>query len=380
MNLRPLTASFLLFGVFWGGWAVAAADVERALHLSTGGFGLLLSVALAGAAAANAVGGALCERVGTGRVLGTALMAWAVLVAAASLTRNPVGLGALVVATIASAGVVDIAMNVAVTAALAETPGRLVAFHARFNAGAAAGAAGVGALLGAGQSWRWLWVAVAVLAVVLGVVCLRANLPAGEGGDQAPLAGALALLRRERLVLLAVAFSLAAMVEGGVDLWGVLFLRTKLASGILVGAGGAVVGYLVATTARISLGPTVGSRGPARGVAAGAGLAAVGAVVLATAQVAAVAAVGLVLAAGGISMCWPLLLAEASAGRARPGPVVGAVSAVGYGGFVIGPTVVGWVAEGAGLRAGLGLLAAGAAFVAVAPSRPRRSLPADAAP
>jgi hypothetical protein len=47
--------------------------------------------------------------------------------------------------------------------------------------------------------------------------------------------------------------------------------------------------------------------------------------------------------------------------------VVGAVTAVGYTGFVVGPTVVGAMAAGLGLRAGLVLLAGFAAFVAVAP-------------
>ena len=74
------------------------------------------------------------------------------------------------------------------------------------------------------------------------------------------------------------------------------------------------------------------------------------------------------LAAGGISLCWPLLLSLASADRARPGAVVGAVTAVGYTGFVVGPTVVGAMAAGVGLQAGLVLLAAFAAFVAVAPA------------
>ena len=90
--------------------------------------------------------------------------------------------------------------------------------------------------------------------------------------------------------------------------------------------------------------------------------------VLATAGTAVFAAVGLVLAAGGISMCWPLLLAQAGAGRSRAGAVVGAVSAVGYLGLVMGPAVVGWVAEAVGLRAALGVLAAAAVVVAVVPA------------
>jgi hypothetical protein len=64
VNLRPIGWVFVLFGLFWGSWAVAAVDVERALRLTTGGFGALLSLALAGAASANAVGGTLCERFG----------------------------------------------------------------------------------------------------------------------------------------------------------------------------------------------------------------------------------------------------------------------------------------------------------------------------
>jgi MFS family permease len=130
----------------------------------------------------------------------------------------------------------------------------------------------------------------------------------------------------------------------------------------------AVTAYLVATAARIVLGPVAGARGPARGVAAGAGTAVAGILLLALASTGPLAGLGLVLAAGGISLCWPLLLSLASADRARPGPVVGAVTAVGYTGFVVGPTLVGALAAGFGLQAGLVLLAALAAFVAVAPT------------
>jgi hypothetical protein len=183
------------------------------------------------------------------------------------------------------------------------------------------------------------------------------------------LGGTLSLLRRERLLALAGAFALAAMVEGGIELWGVLFLRTRLSSGLLLGAGGAVLGYSVAALARYLLGPSVGRKGSARGVLIGAGTAALGVAILATAPTAVLAATGLVLAAGGISMCWPLLVGQAGAGRARAGAVVGAVSAVGYLGLVIGPAAVGWMAQAIGLRAALGALAVAALVVAIVPSR-----------
>ncbi len=373
VSLRPVGWVFLLFGAFWGSWAVAAIEVERALGLSNAGFGLLLSVALVGGASSNAVGGALCERFGTGRVLGAALVGWAFLLSLGSVARDPVALGAVIVVMVATAGLVDVAINVAATAALADQPGQLVRFHARFNIGAAAGAALMGVLLGVGASWRWMWVGVAVVAVSVGTVCHRVALPATEGGDHVPLGGMIALLRRERLLMLAGAFALAAMVEGGIELWGVLFLRTQLASGLLIGAGGAVLGYSVAAVARSTLGPTVGRRGPARGVVIGAGTAAIGVATLATAHSAWIAALGLILAAGGISMCWPLLLAQVGAGRSRAGALVGSVSAVGYLGMIIGPAVVGLVADLVGLRASLGVLAAAALVVAVVPARSEKS-------
>ena len=369
--MAPVTASFLLFGIFWGSWAVAATDVERSLDLSHGRFGLLLSVGLAGAALANGVGGALTERFGTGRVLSAALAVWGgLLLAGGALasTAVPWGFGAALVLAIAVGGVVDVVMNVAAVAAPADAPGALVRFHARFNVGAAVGALVTGLLLGAELGWRVAWVAVGAVALGLAAWCARAELPAGERGGHVPLLDTVPLLRRERLVLVAVAFAVGGMVEGGIELWGVLFLRTFLDSGLPVAVGSAVGGYAVAAAARVVFGPAAGRRGAARGVTIGAAVAFSGVLVLGLSSTAWISGLGLVLAAGGISMCWPLLLAHASEGRARPAAIVGSVTAVGYLGFVAGPSIVGWVAGAFGLRAGLLLLAAAAAFVAIVPN------------
>ena len=381
--MAPVTASFVLFGIFWGSWAVAATDVERSLHLSHARFGLLLSVGLAGAAVANGVGGALTERFGTGRVLAASLAGWGTLLlagAALASTAVPWGFGATLVLAIALGGVVDVVMNVAAVAALADRPGELVRFHARFNAGAAAGALVTGLLLGAALSWRLAWAVVGAVALGLAGWCARAELPAGERGGHVPMLDTVPLLRRERLVLVAVAFAVGGMVEGGIELWGVLFLRTFLDSGLPVAVGSAVGGYLVATVARIAFGRAAGRRGAARGVTLGAAVAFAGVLVLGLSSTAWISGLGLVLAAGGISMCWPLLLAHASEGRARPAAIVGSVTAVGYLGFVAGPTIVGAAAAAFGLRAGLLLLAAAAAFVAVVPNVSSVGAPREAPP
>lgn len=368
-RLAPVTAAFVLFGLFWGGWAVSTADFERSLHTGTGGFGALLSVSLLGGAAGNAAGGAAAERWGTGPVLAAALSLWGMLLFAGSFMHGRWLLSAILALVVTAGGLVDVVMNVASSATLSSTPGYLVRFHGRFNAGAALGAAAVGGLIGAGYGWRPLWAGAGILAAALAAWCSKASLPASARGEAVPLTGAVAVLRRDGLLFLAFAFAVGAMVEGGIELWGVLYLRTKLQSGLLVGAGGAVLAYLVAATARGLVGERVGRRGPVAGIALGAGTAGIGTALMAVSPNAGVAAVGLVAAAGGVSMCWPLFVARAAAGRERPGPGVGALSAVGYLGLVAGPAIVGAVAQGLGLRAGLAFLSLCALFVALSPRR-----------
>ena len=105
-----------------------------------------------------------------------------------------------------------------------------------------------------------------------------------------------------------------------------------------------------------------------RGIAVGSGIAAFGLVLIGVAP-AVGAAVGLALAATGVSVCWPMLLAYASQGRARPAGIVSGVTATGYIGFVVGPAVIGTVAEVSGLRIAVLVLAVIAAGVAIAPAR-----------
>ena len=56
---------------------------------------------------------------------------------------------------------------------------------------------------------------------------------AGVGRTSHPLRR----LRRDGLLVLLAVFALAEVTEGGVDTWGVLYLRNHLATGVLLGAG-----------------------------------------------------------------------------------------------------------------------------------------------
>lgn len=375
--LVPVGASFAVLGLFMGAWAVSTPEIERALGAGPGRLGAVLSVALVVAAGANTVGGALAERLGTTSALRLTLAWWAVALVCGSLLPAPWGVALGVVVVLSAGGAVDVVANVAATAGLADQPGRLVRLHAVFNAGGASGTVLVGVLLGllGAFGWRVAWMSTAALVVVILVSTGGVDLPAGRVGRKVPLSDGIRTLHREGLVPIAFAFALAAVVEGGIATWGVLQLRGQLDASLLVGAGGAFLGYLVAAGSRLSVSRIETAAAARRAVVAGTVAAAGGLVVLAMVDRVALAASGLVLAAGGVSVCWPLLLSEVGRGRERPGAVVGAVTTLGYLGSVIGPGVVGAVAATFGVSAGLVLLAGCAAGVPVlvAIDGPRRS-------
>jgi len=363
--VRPVRASFVTFGFFWGTWAVIALDVQRFLGFSDAELGLLLAATVFGGVLANGVGGILAERLGTRTLLSGALVLWGLLLLGLAATTNAWAFCLLFLATVAGGGLVDVVMNVAGTAALGSESARLLRLHALFNAGALGGAATAGILLDRDVSFRAIWAGVAVVALVLALWCRVTNLPAGERGEHYTVREGLATLRATGLATVALVFAIGAVVEGGIGTWGVLFLRANLGLAAVAGAAAYVAGQGLATGARCSLGWMTSHLGDRRGAQWGLALAGAGLLLEATANNNALAAVGLGAAAVGVSVYWPLLLAFASRGNNRPGLVVGGLSACGYVGFLAGPPVVGWIAQATDLRWGIGALAATALVGAV---------------
>jgi predicted MFS family arabinose efflux permease len=387
--------------MFWGSWAVATADVRTTYGFSNAQLGLLLAGAVTVSGIGGAVVGNRAERWGTVRTLTWALIVWAVLLVLAGASGTAGEFVPAFIAAMAAGGCVDMTMNAASASRLAGTPGSLVRFHGIFNIGALVGAVLLGMLVDAGGSWRWAWPAIAVLALPLAAwVRLRGadvdpegrtdpgggRRPAADpvaaaaartgpeplvgqlvtdGEGHLPFLRSLGILRSDGLVGLLVIFAAAEIVEGGVDTWGVLFLRTDLGADALVGAAAYAAGQSVAIATRILAGPSLGRIGPRLGVVVGAGCACLGLTLEATAGSAALAGAGLALAAGGAAVFWPLLMATATTAASRPTATVSTFTAAGYLGWVAGAPVIGLLADAWGLAAGLAVIAALAGAVAV---------------
>lgn len=360
--MRSVRVTFVVFGLFWGSWAVAALDVQNYLGLSDAGLGLLLSATVVGGAAANAFGGVLAERHGGRVMLPLALVIWAVSLLVLALTRGTVAFIGLFLVVVAFGGLVDVVMNVVGAAGTVGRSDKLLRLHALYNVGALTGAAAAGLLVDAGSSFRVLWGAIALLAAAVAVWVRRSELPAGTPGERHGLTEAMRAIRRQGLIVLAAVFAIGALVEGALSTWGVLFLRTELDVAAAAGAGAYAAGAALAITARLSMGWWARRFGERRIAQLGLGIAGAGLVVEATIGNVGVAAGGLALAALGSSVYWPLLLAHAAGHVERPAVIVGGLSTFGYIGFLTGAPLVGWVAQVVNLRAGL-LVLAGVAIV-----------------
>jgi MFS family permease len=370
----PVVACFFTFGLFWGSWAVMLFYIQHTYGLSDGQLGVVLAVAVAVAGASSAVTAHLADRVGARRLLWIALFAWSALLCLLALTQTRWAFEIVLVPTMIAGGSIDTAMNAEASHRLIGHPSALVRLHALFNAGALSGAAVAGLVIHAGVSWRWIWPGIAVVGLAVGVWAAvtdsgvplaAATTPEGEQREEVATRHPLRRLRRDGLLVLLAVFALAEVTEGGVDTWGVLYLRNHLATGVLLGAGAYVVGQLMAVTTRGAGSPLLGRMSTRHALITGGCVAGAGILLESLSPLSGVAALGLALGAGGASLFWPLVMSSVSRMATQVVSAVGTFTAAGYIGWVAGAPIVGWVSQTLGPAHGLQVLAAAAFGVAV---------------
>ncbi len=355
-------AAFVTFGLFWGSWAVMLFNIQHTFSLNDAQLGVLLAVAIAVAGASSAVMAHFCDRVGARRLLWIALFAWSALLCLLALTRDTWSFAVVLVLVEVAGGSIDTAMNAEASHRLVSSPKALVRLHALFNTGALIGAAAAALVIHAGVSWRWVWPAIALVALVVGVWALvtdpgAALAPTDDTGGAPATRHPLRRLRRDGLLALLAVFALAEITEGGVDTWGVLYLRNHLATGVLLGAGAYVVGQLMAATTRGAGGHLLGRLSTRRALITGGCVAGAGILLESLTSVPGVAALGLALGAGGASLFWPLVMSTVSRLASQVVSAVGAFTAAGYVGWVAGAPIVGWISQNLGPARGLQVLA-----------------------
>jgi MFS family permease len=342
-----VAATFIANGMLVGSWAPRIPEIKAHLGLSAGALGIaLLAPALGTVLAARTVG-ARNARHGSAVVTRYSGVAYCLTAWLPGAATNLALLWLTLLLWGALMGSMDVSMNSQGVTVESEY-GRpvLSSFHATWSIGSF-----VGALFGAiGVA---LHVHVAVQQAVLGA-CLAVGVAiAGRtfltDPEHAPIERP-PLLRipkmpEARLVLLGLSAIFALMAEGAVADWSGVLLRDHLhVTGGEVGL--AYAAFCVTMTAGRLAGDRVVQRlGRSRCLAV---LSLVGTIGLAagmSTDVLAGAVTGFALLGLGLSIMVPLLFSTAADTNGPAGPAIAAVAALGCVGMLVGPSLIGLVAQ-----------------------------------
>jgi MFS family permease len=348
-----VTAVFFVNGAVFSSLFARLPAIKSDLGLDDGELGVALLFATVGLLIAQVTAGALAVRYGSRAVMRGVAPAYCAAVALPALapTGEAFALGLFVLG--GANGALDVAMNVQ-GAAVESRYGRplMSSLHAAFSFGALTGA-GAGALLAAGDVPPDVHlVGVAILTAVAVVVATR-GLLAPEPLDRRRAAPMLARPSRRLAALGALAFCVL-LAEGSVADWSAIYLRESIGSSQAIAAVGLAafsltmgVGRLAGDRIAVAIGPSM--LAGAGALLAAAGLGAALAVQRPGAAIAGFAAMGL-----GLAAVFPLVVsAAANRPDVAPGPAIAAVSTTGYAGFMVGPPLIGLLAELGTLRGAL---------------------------
>ncbi|MEV7194205.1 MFS transporter [Streptomyces sp. NPDC093510] len=390
-----LTVFFALDGFVFAGWVVRIPAIKEQTGASAGELGLALLAVSAGAVVTMTLTGRLCRRFGSIPMTVACGVALPLSVALPPLTGSVLVLGLVLLFFGAAYGGISVAMNsAAVDLVRALRRPVMPSFHAAFSLGGMLGA-GLGGLVAGHLSPtpHLLGITAVGLAVtaVTAPALLRHGAAAGLGGAAAPPAGAPTAdvpaadgtdaaerggSRRmdHRTRGLVTVFGLIALCtaygEGAIADWGPLHLEEDLHAHPGIAAAGYSCFAFAMTIGRLS-GTTLLERlGRTRTVVGGGATACTGMLLGALAPSAGLALAGFAVTGLGLANIFPVAVERAGA-LAGPGGVA-AASTLGYGGMLVGPPLIGFMADWYSLPTALtsvALLAAVASVIGLATRR-----------
>jgi fucose permease len=358
-------AIFFVNGLVLASWVPHIPAVKAAHAISDGELGLVLLCMAVGAMAALPVAGFLVGRFGSRLMTSATALALSAALPLPLLAPRVEQLGLVLVLFGAVNAALDVSMNSQAVAVEARW-GRAImsSFHGLFSLGGLAGAALAGVAMAAGMGA----VAHVVVTALAGVLAVLACLPflllsPAAAGRPGPV---FARPRGALLALGALAFC-GLIAEGSMGDWSAVYLHDTLGSSPALASAGFAACSLAMAAGRFTGDGLVRRHGAARVLRVSSAVAAVGLVAALVVGTPASGVVGFGLVGLGVANVIPILFS--AAGRipgTAPGVGIAAVATTGYFGFLVGPPVIGMVADVTGLRAALGIVAGLCAAIALA--------------
>ncbi|MEU3224882.1 MFS transporter [Streptomyces sp. NPDC006976] len=340
---------FALDGFLFAGWVVRIPAIKHQTGASASTLGLALLGVSAGAVITMMLTGRLCRRYGSHAVTVVCGVLLSLSIALPAQTHSALSLGLVLLVFGAAYGGMNVAMNSAAVDLVAALRRPVMpGFHAAFSLGGMIGA-GLGGLVAGGLSPAlhlfFLTGIGLVVTALAGPVLLRhpsysaEPAPAGAGKAAERLTG-----RARKVVLLFGVIALCtAYGEGALADWGALHLEQDLHARPGVAAAGYSLFALAMTAGRLS-GTTLLERlGQTRTLVAGGVTAGAGMLLGSLAPTAWLALLGFAVTGLGLANIFPVAVGRAGELAGPSG--VAAASTLGYGGMLLGPPAIGFLAD-----------------------------------
>jgi MFS family permease len=391
-----LTVFFAMDGFIFAGWVVRIPAIKEQTGASASALGLALLGVSAGAVITMTFTGRLCRRYGSHPVTVVCGVLLSLSVALPPLTHSVLALGAVLLVFGSAYGGINVAFNsAAVDLVRALRRPVMPSFHAAFSLGGMTGA-GLGSLI-AGvltptQHLLCLTAVGLVVTLFAGRTLLGTPAPAtpetpartatsatsatsATPENDAPRAASAPHPLAPRTRLLVVTFGLIALCtaygEGAMADWSALHLEQDLGAA----PGAAAIGYscfaLAMTVGRLSGTKLLEILGQTRTLVFGGTTAALGMLLGALAPALWAALIGFAVTGLGLANLFPVAVERA--GRLAGPEGVAVASTFGYGGMLLGPPAIGFMADWISLPTALTTVAALAATAAAIALLTRRT-------
>jgi MFS family permease len=350
---------FALAGLVFASWASRIADTKVALDLTPGELGTTLLAASLGSVTGLPLAGRVSDRLGAARTvaLGMSVAAAGLLAVAVVVdlhgSRLVVAAGLFLVGL--GVGLWDVSMNLegaAVEQALDVSV--MPHFHASFSAGTV-----ISALIGSAMSWAHVpltahFAGAIVVTGVLALWALRGFLPrgveehVGEGGAPAPRVRQRSAWLEPRTLLIGVVVFAAAFTEGTANDW----LAVAFVDGHELPTWTGVLGFATFLTF-MTVGRILGTglldrHGRVPVLRVSFGLAVLGAALVVFGSPV-LAFVGAAVWGVGAALGFPVGMSASADDPARAAARMSVVATIGYGAFLAGPPLLGFLGDHVGV-------------------------------
>ena len=342
--------TFFILGTLFSFWVTRIPGVKEKLELSDGALGIALFFIPLGAIISMLVSARMIHTIGEGKTTLYALLFFCMVILAPVMAVDFISLCVALFFLGFSMGWLDIAMNAVVnTIEKKEMISIMSTTHGFYSLGGIAGGGMGGLLAGLGVNPILHFTVSGLIVLLVALLFIRkhvGDIRDDKTRDPVPL---FALPRAPVMGLAVIAFCIM-IGEGAVADWSTVYLDEFLNSGAMLAGLGYAGFSLTMTLGRFNGDYYIQKYGRSKVILFGITVAIAGILLLLTAKIAWVI-IGFTLVGMGYSCIIPVLFSSAAkVVGINPAYGLASVASAGYFGFLIGPVIIGLIAEMYGLN------------------------------